>query len=345
MLAQVTGNDDGGLLALSLAIVVALVFLFIVRLMDPNEKEPLWAVGLALGFGFFVGVVFYLLADTGVLELQIIEGALIEEVGRWVIIAAVVATLNGIGRARGWSEVSGVLDGIGYGTTVGLGMATAQVFVAELVFPANELLPTSALGQLWPILLVGLADGIFGGIIGAGFGAATEARTNATRLLYPVVGLSAAFLVHVGYSYVSYGMSNTDLGPTLKWVALLVPLAIILGVMFWAIGRERRAIITELEDEANAGVVTEDEFRLLRSPAARRSAYAKTYLSGDFDGWAQTKALHNRQVQLALSEARLRRETDPDRRALILAETEAIRASILDLKAQQGSSSTTTAGV
>lgn len=347
MLAQATATDDGGLLALSLAIVVALIFLFIIRLMDPNEKEPLWAVGMALGFGFFAGVVFYLLVDTGVLELEIIEGALIEELGRFAIIAAVVATLNGIGRARGWSEVSGLLDGIVYGTAVGLGLTTASVFVTELVFPTSPLLPVSPLGQLWPILLVGLADGIFGGIIGAGFGAATEARSAASRVLYPIVGLSAAFLAHAGYSYVRFGMANTSQGPALKWVALLLPLAVVIGVMIMAIGRERRAIITELEDEANAGVVSENEFRLLRSPAARRSAYAKAYMSGDFDGWGQMKALHNRQVQLALSEARLRREADPDRRAMILAETEAFRASILDLKAQQqgSSSATTTAGV
>ena len=43
-IAQVGGTS--GLYALSLAVVVAAIYLALVRFMDLNEKEPLWAVGL-----------------------------------------------------------------------------------------------------------------------------------------------------------------------------------------------------------------------------------------------------------------------------------------------------------
>ena len=36
----------GGAYALSLALLIAVIYLAVMRFMDINEKEPLWAVGL-----------------------------------------------------------------------------------------------------------------------------------------------------------------------------------------------------------------------------------------------------------------------------------------------------------
>lgn len=47
-LIQVT---TGGGYALSLAVVVAAIYLAVVRFMDVNEKEPLWSVGLLFVLG------------------------------------------------------------------------------------------------------------------------------------------------------------------------------------------------------------------------------------------------------------------------------------------------------
>jgi RsiW-degrading membrane proteinase PrsW (M82 family) len=55
VLLQVT---TGGTYALPLAVIVAVIYLAVVRFMDRNEKEPLWAVGLL----FILGVVVSLRA-------------------------------------------------------------------------------------------------------------------------------------------------------------------------------------------------------------------------------------------------------------------------------------------
>ncbi len=47
-IAQAT---TGGAYAISLALIIAVIYLAVVRFMDLNEKEPLWAVGLMFILG------------------------------------------------------------------------------------------------------------------------------------------------------------------------------------------------------------------------------------------------------------------------------------------------------
>ena len=324
----------GGLDALALAVVVAMVYLFVIRALDLNEKEPLWAVALVLGLGAVAGSVLYLAVDSTVLELQLWGGAIATEAAKVVAIAAAFAVLGAVSRLRGWSEVNGVLDGVVYGATAGLGLAVGVTFIRELVLSSNTLVTTAGGGaELVTVSLLGLSEGIFGAIIGAGFGAAVVARDKATRFALPVVGVVVAVLAHVGYDFLRTGSSFAGAtAVTLKWVSLLLPLAVLAAAVVHAVVREQRAIAAELADEAGAGVVTEGELALLRSFTARRAAYARLFFAGDFTAWSDQRELHNRQVKLALTEAHYRGATDPDRREQLLAEVQRLRASILELK-------------
>lgn len=71
MAAQVTA---GGAYALSLAIIVAIIYLALVRFMDLNEKEPLWAVGMMFLLGAVTATVLPLLIGYSVLELNPVLG-------------------------------------------------------------------------------------------------------------------------------------------------------------------------------------------------------------------------------------------------------------------------------
>ncbi|HEX2740348.1 MAG TPA: hypothetical protein VHM69_07875 [Rubrobacter sp.] len=126
--AQVTA---GGAYALSLAFVVAILYLALVRFMDLNEKEPLWAVGLMFLLGAVTAAVLPLLVGYAVLELNPLLGAVSEEVAKFV-----------------------------------------AFFIGVVV-----------LATLWTTALVGLSDGLFGVIIGAGFGAAAGARPMESGLI------------------------------------------------------------------------------------------------------------------------------------------------------------------
>lgn len=339
MLAQQAAGS--GTTALAIAVLVGLVYLAIVRFLDLNEKEPLWTTVTVFSIGAVVATYFHLVVDSTFLELELVGGVLARDVALFGAVAIGVAFLGALSRLRGWAEINGLMDGIVYGAAAGFGFATGATFVRELVFSgAADLLGTSAFDQLWTAALVGLAFGVFGAIMGAGFGAAADSRSQGSRVGYPIAGLLAAFVVHLAYQYL-----RTETPPSavaLRWLALLAPVVAIVAVIVVAIVREQRAIAEELADEAAAGVVTEEELRLLRSFVARRGHYLGRLTSGDLDGWVAARELHNRQVQLALTERRYRNAVG-EHRDEIGQEVARLRASILALKSEHAASSSTTA--
>lgn len=323
-----------GATALALSVVVGMVYLTIVRFLDLNEKEPLWTTALVFVMGVVSATYLHLVASSPFLELNFWGGILTRELVLFATVSLGVAVLAAIGRLRGWSEISGVMDGVVYGAAAGFGFATGTTFVRELLFAGTgDLLGQSAFAQLWPVALVGLSIGVFGAIIGAGWGAAAGARSAGARIGYPILGLVGAIGAHALYQYLRLGTPAEAVA--LKWLGLLLPVAAIAAVIVAAIVHEQKAIAAELADEAEAGVVSAEELALLRSFAARRGAYLRRLLAGDFDGWLQLRELHNRQVQLALAERRFRHAESNERRETLGAEVARLRASVLALKQQR----------
>ncbi len=332
----------GGAYALSLAVIVAAIYLAVVRFMDLNEKEPLWAVALLFALGAVAAGILYLVVGSRLLELTVLPAALATEAAKLVAIAIGVAALGAIARARGWAEINGIMDGVVYGTAVGFGYAVGETFIRNLAFAGTALgaVNVSPLATLWTTVLTGLSDGLFGGIIGAGFGAAAAARTSGARVGYPIVGFVAAVIAHAAYILLATGNSLGGGQAVVRtWIALLIPLVFVVAVVALALGRERRAILEELANESESGVVSEEEFSLLRSFGARRAHYARLFMSGNFDDWLDQRALHNRQVQLALAERRLRGFTGAEERAEAEGDVERIRASILQMKRSEAAES------
>jgi protease PrsW len=322
------------LFAISVAVLVAAIYLVVLRLIDPNEKEPLWALALVLFIGLVSAAIVSASVDEEFRSLSLVGTSLTAEVTKFAAIAIGLVALEGISRVRGWSEFNGIVDGVVYGAAAGLGYAVGLVLVRELSFGGSilDVVDTSSgFDTLWSNAVFGLREGVFGAIIGAGFGAALSGRGGALRLALPVVGLVVAFGVHVGYFAFSDG--NSISGDSFRpLVALLLPVALIAALMLMALARERTAIAEELADEARSGTVTEEDLELLRSPGRRRAEYLRKLASGDLDGWLALRALHNRQVQLALVERRARHESDPERKRAADVEVANLRSSILEMK-------------
>jgi RsiW-degrading membrane proteinase PrsW (M82 family) len=321
--------------ALSMAVAVAVIYFIILRFMDLNEKEPFWAMAAALGVGAGLAALTRGLVDTRVLELENFGGSLTREVAKFLALIAVLALLTSSRRVRGWSEFHGLMDGVVYGTAVGLGFAVGEAFLRELAVAGtpSASLAVSRFDILWATALSGLAEGLFGAVVGAGFGLASLTRLYAARLVWIVGGLIGAVLLHWGYLEFVRGGDIASQSLLRSWIALTLPLLFVLTVTVVALRRERRAIEEELADEST-GVVTKEDLRALRSFFGRRLMHAKRFLGGDFDGWYALRTLHNRQVQLALSKQQGRRlgsrgedEAESVRRAVLQARREYEEAS------------------
>lgn len=329
---------SGGLYALSLAVVVAAIYLALVRFMDLNEKEPLWAVGLIFVLGTFAAGILSLVVPSEITEMSVLGEAISEETAKFVAFGVGAAILAAVARQRGWSEINGLMDGIVYGTAAGFGFAVGDTFVRELTFSdAFGVIDVGPLATLLTTALFGLSSGLFGAFIGAGFGAAAGARSPLPQVGYPVAGLISAILVHLAYIVLANG--NSLQGGTAAfvrtWISLLIPLVFVVAVVFVAQRQERRAIREELSGERESGAVTEEELAVLESFVARRAMYAKTFVRGDFDGWQARRELHNRQIQLALAKRRASRERVPERQDGIEAEVERLRAAVLAMKSER----------
>jgi len=103
-MAIIQAATGSGAYALSLAVVVAAIYLALVRFMDLNEKEPLWAVGLLFSLGVVSAVVLPLLVGSVVLELSTIWGSVAEETAKFLAFAAGAVALRwwpvrGVGRS------------------------------------------------------------------------------------------------------------------------------------------------------------------------------------------------------------------------------------------------------
>ena len=148
--------------AVLLSLGLALVYLVIIRFLDLNEREPLWAVLVMLALGFAAGGILNLTVPGIWLELTFLRGAAIEEAAKFAAMVVGFTFLWLNGRSRGWSEINGPMDGIVYGAAVGFGFATGEAFFRELLFGAEAVGPMddTAAPMIWSSALAGLAHGV-----------------------------------------------------------------------------------------------------------------------------------------------------------------------------------------
>lgn len=326
-------------MAASLAVtaVVALLYLLVVRLLDFNEKEPLWAVLMFFGGGAVASASLLLLTPGAFLELNPLAGNIASEIARFLAVGAGIGVLVLVGRSKGYSEINGLLDGVVYGSAGGFGFATGLAFTREILLPTPELpLATAGVGGYGEIALVGLSDGVFGALMGIGLVGALEARSHAKRALMGVGGLLAAIAAHLLYDALAKGAPFSDSAMVRKWAALLLPVLVVIATVVVALRFEKGAIAEELASEAETGAVSAEELGVLQSWVARQGQYLARLTKLDFGGWSALHSLHNRQVQLALAKRKVSKETDQQARAENASEVAALRRSVLELKQQLG---------
>jgi len=335
-------QSDLGTTLLTTSLMVV-CYLIIVRLVDMNEKEPLWAMAAFFVLGAGASVAVVQAVGTPILDLEPLWGAVIKEGARFGVLGVGVGGLLLYGRKRGWDEFNGLLDGVVYGATVGLGFATArkvmnQLLVGAFAIPGEE---AGMLAGFHKVFLFGLADGVFGAIVGAGIGAAVEARAMVLRVVWPVLGVAAAILANWGY--VVFGKGNGlggNEGLIRAQIALVLPVIVVVVVVVYALFSERKAIRVQLSSEQADGIVTAADLALLQNVVARETTYWKTLLSGKIRFWRLMRALHNRQVQLAFVKQNASRETNEERKKRLEVEISNLRLNIREQQTALGKGTT-----
>lgn len=319
--------------ALLLLVALVLFYLLLTRLVDLNEREPLWSLLLFIGLGALAAPLMRLLVAAPNLELTLWKRALAEETATLAAFLAGSAILWWIARWRGWFEMHGALDGALYGSAAGLGFAAGDALLRSLSAPPLVTALSSPWTTFWSSALFGLAHALFGGALGGIAAAGIRARRAGPLLARATLGLAAAIALNVGYQWLAFGNALGGADARLRlWVALLAPLAWMGALLANELVRERRALREELSDELGRGILSTGEQADLDRPLARISRTAALTAGGRWTEARERAAVQNQLVRLALTKRAARIESDAERRELLLAEVERLRVSVLALR-------------
>jgi RsiW-degrading membrane proteinase PrsW (M82 family) len=266
------------LVAILGALIPTIFYVAMIWWLDRYEKEPLWLLALAFLWGAFPAAIASVLVELAFdipiaalggeslvanLASASISVPLVEESAKGIALIGLVLVFR--------HEFDDVLDGIVYGAMIGLGFAfTENLFAYFLPILREEGISSGLVNILLRTLVFGFTHAFWTGIIGATVGYARLSRDWGQRILVPFAGWSVAVLLHAIHNAGATLVEQTaclSLGVSLlvDWggVILLVSIAVLI------LHRESQWIEQGLVEEVRQGVLSPQEFDLLRSAGQR----------------------------------------------------------------------------
>lgn len=276
-----------------------------------------------------------------------IEAPLVEETSKGIALVAVFALSRPIARRFGIRMFNGVTNGIVYGAAVGLGFAFAEDILYLFMAAADEDLVAGQNVYLLRAYVLGPAEGQLGhaaytGAFGAGLGLATWSRGWAARIFFPLLGIGIGMLMHsinngglLLIPILGFGLDNVaefvtatadaqsdeellEIFPEMLVAVIGISqiLGILLGYVFAAalfltmglwLRYQRRVIHEELAEEMEAGLISEEEWKLVPRYWHRLLLYWRLLWLGKVERWRVSRRLFNELAGLALLKRRLKR--------------------------------------
>lgn len=317
-----------GLLLVSALLLILLptaIYLFVLWLLDPYEREPFSDLGVMLVAGAIVAPLLTRLVEVvfglpnsvypGLFQVyQIFAGTppniwtgVVEEAAKGVVVLAAFIYMR--------REFDDTLDGFVYGAVVGVGFALTEslLYVKDLL-ALGQAAQVSG-GYFFAIFFSGLSQCFFTGIFGASLGYMREADPGDWAI--GLGGFLVAALYHVAYVGLAAVASSPGAGTAgalagvgrvlVNWLGV----AVVIVMLRWAWARERQIFSQTLADEVGTGSVTSDELEFLAS--GHRVGRQVATLRGE--GWARYQSerrLHQALAELAFAKWRIHRGVGSD---------------------------------
>jgi protease PrsW len=253
----------------SAAIVPTGLYVLVVWWLDRYEKEPLRLLAAAFVWGALPAVVLAvaveMITGASIASLVTLSQGASEVLNADVVLSAVVApvveevvkggALLGI-MVLFPSEFDGLLDGIIYGSIVGLGFAMTEnlfYFVSAWSEGGLESWSVVVLGRA---LAFGFSHAMFTALTGIGLGLARGRRQASARWGLAAAGLGAAIVAHLLHNLFLAAGGLCIASLLADWLGLLLVGAI--AALAWR--QERRWIREELAEEVRLGILTPTQY-------------------------------------------------------------------------------------
>ncbi len=293
----------GSILGVLFVTPIILTYLLFIRWADRFEPEPWWLILVA----FVWGAVFATLGGgiTSSMASSLTSAFFqtspdnVDVLGATVFAPVFEEGFKGLGVALitlvsvlGLRELDGPLDGVIYGGVVGLGFTLTE----DILYVANQFATSGFAGFVVLLflrtILLGLSHCTFTACTGLGFGLATETKSVAFRFAAPVLGLSAAMVMHGIHNALPtlFGGGGLVVMLFISWIIdLLFFLLLALLVV-----RDRTIVIRELAVEVGS-LVHPRELPLVSSYFALGYKNVGVLLA---HGWKPFRLRRRKQLQL-----------------------------------------------
>jgi RsiW-degrading membrane proteinase PrsW (M82 family) len=326
------------------ALVQAIVFLVVIRLLDVWSREPFWAVGLMALWGAVGATTLSLPGNTALgsllsPDLEAVWGAaisapLVEETAKGLALVAAFVASYQLRPYLKRLQFNGVSDGMVYGAAIGIGFAFAEnnfYFAQQGDFESGSVILQLREGFF---NLGTLGHAVYTGVFGAGLGLATWSSGRAARVGFPLLGLGLAMLMHAvnnGFAEAvlvrKYGFENTavalrgeplpaDLvaaieatygsaGTAVQVFGYAIIGLFFLGMVLWS-RYQQRVLAYELAEEAENGLVSREEVAAVTRYGRRLTWYWQIIRAGQFEQLRSLRAAHTELCELAFAKWRVR---------------------------------------
>lgn len=355
-------------LIITYAVVQTVVFLLLIRFVDPYEREPVSLLAIMALWGAVGATSISALGNTFVrnalpLDIAIVFGRaiyapVVEELAKGVaLVIFVIISLRARGRF-GMPRFEGVTDGIVYGAAIGLGFAFTEDILYLLLGASRFGLEQGFVDYLARRDFFGLGmfhHAIYTASFGVGLGLATWSLRRGAKALFPIMGMIVAIMLHsfnngwvhltlvrrfgfdkvLAYLQGGGGRARSTIAEAARSASNVVDVAdgflvaiFVLLVVLWL--RYQRSVIREqLKEEAASGLISRTELLLLPRYWQRTMWYWQLIKTGQWERWRLLRRIHNELVDLAFTKHRIERGTASP------AEAERSRRLINRLKAQK----------
>jgi protease PrsW len=327
-----------GLVALAVSVVAAVIpaifFSYLVIILDRYEREPVWILlgtffwGALVAFGvsYVLNTIFGITAaailgfDQAEVLTAAVSAPIVEEVAKGSVLLLLFLLLH--------HEFDNVLDGIVYGSLVGIGFAMTE----NITYFGRAFVEAGYIGVgisfFLRVVLSGLAHAAYTAATGVGFGIARTTNSSLLKIAAPLGGLGLAIFMHFSWNFFAATLiPNRVFGPVetagdalLRLFVLhplvtalflgpaVLTLAAIIGIV-WR--REERIIREQLRDEVAAGVITPEEYARLTSTRRRIAHELRVLRSHGPRAWYAQEQLHQAATSLAFRKWHLSRGERP----------------------------------
>lgn len=289
-------------LAVVAGIVPMVIYPLFLYWIDRYEKEPLGLIFAAFLWGFIPAAIFSLIfqivlgfpltaigldSTTSDLVSTIIYAPVTEEVFKGMAVLAIFLL---------WKhEFDGVMDGIIYGGLVGFGFAAIENVLYFLTAEPGGLPALIVLRAF----IFGLNHALFTSMTGIGFGVARHTKNPLLRFAAPLIGLVFAMSAHALHNFtVSFGEEQPAL-LCLTFFSDWGGLVFVLGIIIFALYRERQWLVAELRDEVTANTLSKDQYEIAFSATRRWFTLLSVLFSGGPAKWWRVGQYFNTLTELA----------------------------------------------